>query len=97
MNGLPVLILPSIEKRFSLTSTEIGVLSTANDIAAAFFVIFIGFYGDYGNKIKWVAGGAAVAGFVFFFVLPFLLNPHRGVKILAKSLKKMLAIFLLLL
>ena len=81
MNGLPVLILPSVEKRFSLTSTEIGVLAAANDIAAAFFVIFIGFYGDYGNKIKWVAGGAAVAGFVFFFVLPFFL-PHQIVGLL---------------
>ena len=62
MGGLPVIILPSVEKRFSLTSAEIGVLAAANDIAAAFFVIFIGFYGDYGNKIKYVAGGAAVAG-----------------------------------
>ena len=69
-----MLILPSVEKRFSLTSTEIGVLAAANDIAAAFFVIFIGFSGDYGNKIKWVAGGAAVAGFVFFFVLHFVFN-----------------------
>jgi hypothetical protein len=68
MNGLPVLILPSIEKRFSLTGIELGVLAAANDIAAALFVIFIGFYGDYANKIKWVAGGAAVTGCVSFYM-----------------------------
>ena len=62
MSGLPILILPSIEKRFSLTSKELGIIAAANDVAAIVFVVFIGFYGDYGNKIKWVGGGAGVAG-----------------------------------
>ncbi|XP_028408706.1 solute carrier organic anion transporter family member 4A1-like [Dendronephthya gigantea] len=74
MNGLPVLILPSIEKRFSLSSKELGMISAANDIAALLFVAFISFYGDYGNKIKWVGGGACVAGFgVLLFTLPHLI------------------------
>lgn len=62
MNGLPILILPSIEKRFSLSSIQLGVIAAANDVAALLFVVFISFYGDYGNKIKWVGGGAGVAG-----------------------------------
>lgn len=62
MNGLPVLILPSIEKRFSLSSKELGIIAAANDAAALLFVAFISFYGDYGNKIKWVGGGAGIAG-----------------------------------
>ena len=62
MNGFPVLILPSIEKRFSLSSKELGIIAAANDIAALLLVVFISFYGDYGNKITWVGGGAAVAG-----------------------------------
>ncbi|CAB3998231.1 solute carrier organic anion transporter family member 4A1-like [Paramuricea clavata] len=61
MTGFPVLILPSIEKRFSLSSKELGIISAANDVAALLFVVFISFYGDYGNKIKWVGGGAGVA------------------------------------
>ena len=62
MIGFPILTLPTIEKRFGLSSKEIGFLAAANDIAAPIFVLFIGFYGDYGNKIKWVGGGGAVAG-----------------------------------
>ena len=68
MNGLPVMILPSIEKRFSLSSKELGIISAANDIAALILVVFISFYGDYGNKIKWVAGGAGVAGLISLFL-----------------------------
>ncbi|XP_028408691.1 solute carrier organic anion transporter family member 4A1-like [Dendronephthya gigantea] len=74
MNGLPVLILPSIEKRFSLSSKGLGIIAAANDIAALLFVVFISFYGDYGNKIKWVGGGAVVAGFgVLLFTVPHLM------------------------
>ncbi len=73
MNGLPVLILPSIEKRFSLTSKELGIIAAANDVAAILLVVFISFYGDYGNKIKWVAGGAAVAGHALYFVSCYVL------------------------
>ncbi|XP_028397690.1 solute carrier organic anion transporter family member 4A1-like [Dendronephthya gigantea] len=79
MNGLPVLILPSIEKRFSLSSKELGIIAAANDVAALLFVAFISFYGDYGNKIKWVSGGAGVAGFgVLFFTLPHvMIGPYH--------------------
>ena len=62
MNGLLAVVLPTMEKRFSLTSKELGVLAASNDVAAIGLAVFIGFYGDYGNKIKWVGGGAAIAG-----------------------------------
>ena len=55
--GLSTLTLPSIEKRFSLTSKELGVIMASNDITALVVVLFISFYGDYGNKIRWIAGG----------------------------------------
>jgi hypothetical protein len=67
MNGLPVLILPSIEKRFSLSGKELGIISAANDVAALVLAVFIGFYGNYGNKMKWVAGGAGVSGKILHF------------------------------
>ncbi|CAB4000586.1 solute carrier organic anion transporter family member 4A1-like, partial [Paramuricea clavata] len=78
MNGLPVLILPSIEKRFSLSGKELGIISAANDVAALILVVFISFYGDYGNKIKWVGGGACVSGFgLLLFSLPhFMVGPY---------------------
>ena len=70
MTGLPVLILPSLEKRFSLSSKELGIIAAANDVAALLFVVFISFYGDYGNKIKWVGRGAGVAGNVLYILYP---------------------------
>ena len=58
--GLSSLTLPSIEKRFSLTSKELGVILASNDVTALVVVLFISFYGDYANKIRWIAGGGVV-------------------------------------
>ena len=58
--GLATLTIPSIEKRFSLTSKELGVIMASNDVTALIVVLFISFYGDYANKIRWIAGGGVV-------------------------------------
>jgi hypothetical protein len=58
--GLATLTLPSIEKRFSLTSKELGVIMASNDITALVIVSFLSFYGDYGNKIRWIGGGGVL-------------------------------------
>jgi hypothetical protein len=58
--GLTTLTMPSIEKRFSLTSKELGMIMASNDITALIVVLFISFYGDYANKIRWIAGGGVV-------------------------------------
>jgi hypothetical protein len=58
--GLTTLTMPSIEKRFSLTSKQLGVIMASNDITALIVVLFISFYGDYANKIRWIAGGGVV-------------------------------------
>ena len=63
--GLPNLVLPSIERRFAFSAKELGVIAASNDVAAVLFVVFISYYGDYGNKIRWMAGGAAVTGECF--------------------------------
>lgn len=60
--GLSNLTLPSIEKRFSLTSTDLGVIMASNDVMALVLVLFISFYGDYGNKIRWIGGGGVILG-----------------------------------
>ena len=60
--GLPGLVLPSIERRFSFSSKELGVIFASNDVTAVLFVVFICYYGDYGNKIKWMAAGATTTG-----------------------------------
>lgn len=56
------LVLPSIERRFSFSSKELGVISASNDVTALLFVVFVSYYGDYGNKLKWMAAGAMTTG-----------------------------------
>ncbi|XP_046848352.1 LOW QUALITY PROTEIN: solute carrier organic anion transporter family member 4A1-like [Xenia sp. Carnegie-2017] len=76
--GLSNLTLPSIEKRFSLTSTDLGVIMASNDVMALVLVLFISFYGDYGNKIRWIGGGGVILGIgSLLYALPhFLIGPY---------------------
>ena len=60
--GIFLIVLPQIERRFSLTSTDIGLIAGSNDIAAVFFGIFISYYGDFANKIRWISFGGIVTG-----------------------------------
>lgn len=60
--GLITIVLPSIEKRFSFSSKELGIIASSNDISAVVLVLFISFYGGYGDKIKWMGGGAVLVG-----------------------------------
>ena len=60
--GLPNLVLPSIERRFAFSAKELGIIAASNDVTALLVVVFISYYGDYMNKIKLIAGGAAVTG-----------------------------------
>lgn len=62
--GLTNFVLPSIERRFGFSSKELGVIASANDIAALLLVVPISFYGGYGNKIKWMGGGAVFVGMI---------------------------------
>ena len=60
--GLTYLTLPSLEKRFSLSGKEMGIIVASSDISALLVLVFISFYGDYGNKIRWIGGGGLIVG-----------------------------------
>lgn len=75
VNGITSLNLPTLEKRFQLTGTELGLIAASNDISALIIVAFVSFFGDYGNKIRWLGYGAMVTG-VCFFPIRFLLTLH---------------------
>ena len=62
--GLTSFVLPSIERMFSFSSKELGVIASANDISALLLVVPISFYGGYGNKIKWMGSGAVLIGMI---------------------------------
>ena len=62
MNGITSLNLPTLERRFQLTGTELGLIAASNDISAIIIVAFVSFFGDYSNKIRWLGYGAMVTG-----------------------------------
>ena len=62
MNGITSLNLPSLEKRFQLSSKDLGLIAASNDISAIVLVCFVSFYGEFGNKIKWLGYGTLITG-----------------------------------
>ncbi|XP_077990231.1 solute carrier organic anion transporter family member 4C1-like [Glandiceps talaboti] len=63
ISGLVPTSLSSIEKRFELSSTSTGLIVAAYDVAVASVVLFVSYYGDYGNKPRLLSMGTLVLGF----------------------------------
>ena len=62
VNGITSINIPAIEKRFQLSSKDLGIIAASNDISAIMLVCFVSFYGGFGNKIKWLGYGAVITG-----------------------------------
>ena len=60
--GFISFILPSIERRFGFSGKELGIIASSSDISALVLVVFTSYYGGFGNKIKWMGGGAILVG-----------------------------------
>ncbi|XP_029185386.2 solute carrier organic anion transporter family member 4A1-like [Acropora millepora] len=74
VNGFTNIFLLTLERRFHLTSTEVGFIAASNDIAGIVLTSLVSFYGTYGNKIKWLGYGSVVTGLgCLLFVLPQVL------------------------
>lgn len=71
VSGFTNLYLLTLEKRFQLTSTEVGFVAASNDIAGIVLTALVSFYGTYGNKPRWLGYGCAITGLgCLIFVLP---------------------------
>ena len=62
VTGITVMNLPILEKRFQLTSKEIGFIAASNDISAIILTSFVSFYGTYACKPKWLGFGSLLTG-----------------------------------
>ncbi|XP_066961639.1 solute carrier organic anion transporter family member 74D-like [Macrobrachium rosenbergii] len=65
-----VAVLTTIEKRFKLTSKQSGVFLAGNDISQIILSVFLGYYGNYGHRPRWLGVGitiAALSGFAAAF------------------------------
>lgn len=62
VNGITNINLTTLEKRFQLTSKEMGFIAASNDISGIILISFISFYGTYGDKPKWLGFGSLCTG-----------------------------------
>lgn len=62
VSGMTSINLPALEKRFQLSSKDLGLIAASNDISAILLVSFVSFYGEFGNKIKWLGYGMLITG-----------------------------------
>ena len=65
-SGMLTASLRDIEKQFGFSSTQAGFILVSNDIAALLTVPVVSFYGERGNKPKWIGFGSLLCGLSVF-------------------------------
>ena len=57
VSGITSINLPALEKRFQLSSKDLGLIAASSDISGSLLASFVSFYGQFENKIKWLGNG----------------------------------------
>ena len=61
----------SLEKRFNLSSKEMGLVVGADEIGSLIFLLPVGYLGGRGSKPRWIGGGMVLIGLgALIFALP---------------------------
>ena len=57
LSGITSSVISTIERRFGLTSTEVGIIVSTYDVASLLFLIPVSFLGGRGSKSRWIGAG----------------------------------------
>ncbi|KAK3093809.1 hypothetical protein FSP39_020494, partial [Pinctada imbricata] len=73
VNGIVNIILTTLERQFSLPSSQSGLIVSSTDIGAVIFVLFVSFIGSKGVRPKWIGGGTFIMALgSFIFITPHI-------------------------
>ncbi|OQV18579.1 Solute carrier organic anion transporter family member 4C1 [Hypsibius exemplaris] len=70
-------VIPSIEKRFNLSSKMMGLILSINDVGHVLVALIVGHFGGRGHRPRWIALGSFMLGVsLMLFALPELVTPR---------------------
>ncbi|XP_021348125.1 solute carrier organic anion transporter family member 4A1-like [Mizuhopecten yessoensis] len=74
VNGVINVIIPSLEKRYEMSSSRSSIIASSNDVGALIVLIFISYYGGQRNKPRIMAAGVFLmsVGSLIFSLPQFL-------------------------